>query len=557
MSGKIRKYYDTLRYLKKSQIAYLLKNRLLRGKAAVTTAHAPGRNPLPLWWEELDEDPAYLQRFDAEEIFQGKVTLLHESQDMEGERSHLWNFNLHYLEYLIPLAAEYRRSGEERWYTCFKSYCLAWIGDNRSGKGDGWHPYTISLRLTNLLICMDGFGEILEQDREFVRELADSIYAQYLYLQQNLERHLLANHYFENLKAVLLGSLYFQEKNTYSKYKALLKREIAEQILPDGLHYERSLMYHKIILEDLLRVTSAVAHRDKAFSEELRGTIQRMADAMYALEDGMGRTPLFNDAGDNVARPMDSLLRALAHRLDITPAQPVKTAFQDAGYYCLRSGDIRILMDAGEIGPNFAVGHGHCDALSFELSVKGRPLFVNAGTGLYQGELRPYFRSTAAHNTVVIDGQEQSACWGEHRVARRIRDVSGECADGWTEGRLTTAAGKSQKRRIELEGETVRILDTVCGHAQAYLHLAPEWEYVLMGHQILLQKRPGSTVEAEMSCILSVQEGDNVQLHRDGNLALYAPEFGRMERIETLEISWEGDGTAHEIKIDFTRREER
>ncbi|MCC8139712.1 MAG: heparinase II/III family protein [Lachnospiraceae bacterium] len=551
MSCKIRRYYDTLKYLKAGQIAYLVKNRLTRGKATVTTMSAPDCLPLSLWWEELDADPLYLQRFDVEAILQGDLTLLHESKDAAGERSHLWNFNLHYLEYLIPLAAAYRRTGEERWYTGFKNACLRWMRENKEGRGDGWHPYTISLRLTNLLICMDGFGEILRRDGEFARELEDSMYAQYLHLQHNLERHLLANHYFENLKAVLLGSLYFQEESTYNKYRNLLRREIKEQILPDGVHYERSLMYHKIILEDLVRVAGVLSGTDAEFSGELKRTMQRMADAMYALEQGFGRTPLFNDAGDNVARPMECLLRGLQEHFGIVPTQPARQDFPDAGYYCLAGGDIRILLDAGQIGPDFAVGHGHCDALSFEFSLRGEPLFVNAGTGLYQGVQRSYFRSTAAHNTVVIDGQEQSECWGEHRVARRISDVSGSCGDGWTEGSLTTAAGKRQKRRIELdESSGVRILDTVCGHAQAYLHLAPGWEYDLQGSRILLRKRPGAP-----QGIITVSENDVLRVHRDGNLSLYAPEFGQIVEIQTLEISWEGDGTAHEIRIEFPEQE--
>ncbi|MCD8197619.1 MAG: heparinase II/III family protein [Lachnospiraceae bacterium] len=552
---------------------YLVKNRLTRGKTAVTAAQAPGRRVLPLWWETLDEDPLYLQRFDAEEILCGNVTLLHEDRKAAGEHSHLWNFNLHYLEYLIPLVAEYRRTGEERWYAGFKEACIGWIRDNRSGDGDGWHPYTISLRLTNLLICMDGLGEILEQDGEFVRELSGSMYAQYLHLQRNLERHLLANHYFENLKAVLLGSLYFREENTYSKYRALLRREIAAQILPDGVHYERSLMYHKIILEDLMRVAGALSGIDDDFGRELLEPIQRMADAMCVLEEGAGRTPLFNDAGDNVARSMESLLNGLREQLRIVPTHPAKRAFPDAGYYCLTGDGIKILMDAGEIAPTFAAGHGHCDALSFELFIQGQPVFVNSGTGLYQGALRPYFRSTAAHNTVVIDGQEQSECWGEHRVARRIFNVSGSCGKGWIEGALTTCTGKRQERRIELGGRTIRILDTVKGRAQAYLHLAPEWEYIQQGRKILLRKRPGMAVVSETSekskaaasaCpggsaalqgIITVRGDEVLRIHREGNLALYAPEFGQMVKIQTLEIFWMGDGTAHEIEIEFQKQE--
>lgn len=74
------------------------------------------------------------------------------------------------------------------------------------------------------------------------------------------------------------------------------------------------------------------------------------------------------------------------------------------------------------------LGHAHCDLLSFELSIAGEPTIVNSGTYAYQSELRPYFRSTAAHNTATVDGDEQMECWAEHRVARGVREVRVERA---------------------------------------------------------------------------------------------------------------------------------
>lgn len=540
--------------MKKSQVKYLVKNRLEGRRPAVTEAKAPDCAPLSLWMPDLDESPEYLERFQVEEILEGKVTLLHESGSPGGAswndpgKSHLWNFNLHYLEFLIPLATAYRRDRNDQYYNGFLEYCQRWIADNREGTGDGWHPYTISLRLTNLWICMDGFGEILQEDREFLQELNDSMYAQYLHLQKKLELHLLGNHYFENLKAVLLGALYFQEQSVYEECRGKFRDEIKEQILPDGVHYERSLMYHKIILEDVMRVAKAVRRTDPAWYGELLDTMQKMGEAVWSLESGMGHTPLFNDAGDNVARPANSLLKALEEEFHILPGQDGRQAFPDAGYYCLGNGVIKILMDVGEIAPSYMPGHGHCDGLSFELSWKGRPMFVNSGTGQYQGSLRSYFRSTAAHNTVVIDDQEQSQCWGEHRVAKRITEVSGAYGDTWMEGTLRTCYGKIQKRRMELHENMVTIRDRVNGRAKAYFHLAPEFHYIPQYHRILVRDKREETV-----CEIMALPSDNVTLYREGDICSYAPEFGKILHIPVLEIAWNGDGTEHEIQIRFLR----
>ena len=558
MWKKIENYYWTLKYLKKSQLFYLLKNRLERGKKAVTEVQASKTCPLALWMRGLDEDSEYLKRFDVEEILEGRVTLLYESGSPEGEnwehpdRSHLWNFNLHYLEFLIPLAAAYRRERDIRYYDCFKNYCLRWIEDNQSGRGDGWHPYTISLRLTSLWVCMDGFGDILQQDSEFLQKLNSSMYAQYQHLQKRMERHLLGNHYFENLKAVLLGARYFQEPRVYHRTKKRLAEQIKEQILPDGVHYERSMMYHKIILEDLMRVEKALENRNGSPQSAeknihlsgLEKVIQRMADAAYSLEEGMGHTPLFNDAGDNVARPLAGILEALEEEFSIRPKE--RRAFSRSGYYILQNEDLKLVFDAGEIAPVYMPGHAHCDGLSFELSWRGEPLFVNSGTGQYQGPLRAYFRSTAAHNTVVIDEEEQSVCWGEHRVGRRISAVSAVCKEGQVEGSLTTCTGRQQTRRVTLEDRTVVIGDQVKGHAAGYLHLAPGYEYMLLEDCILIRDKMEKKI-----CKLYLMPEDTVQIYKDGILCSYTPEFGKTEQISVLEILWNGDGTEHEIQIQF------
>lgn len=554
MLKRIDKYCQTLKYLKKSQLLYLVKNRLERGQKADTKKKAPACKILPLWMPELDKAGLYLKRFDTEEILEGRVRLLYEEGVPGGKnwqvqnRSHLWNFNLHYMEFLLPLVAAYREENDIRYYVCFKEYCYKWISDNRDGTGDGWHPYTISLRLTNLWICISAFGEVFLNDQAFYETLNDSMYAQYLHLQKRLERHLLGNHYFENLKAVLLGSLYFQEEKIYGQYKRLFISEIREQILPDGVHYERSLMYHKIILEDIMRAAKAVSAKDHGLYQMLCAVMQKMADALWFLEQGMGRTLLFNDAGDNVARPFGCLLDGLKKEFAVCPDAGPKRAFPDAGYYCLEEDGIKIVMDAGEIAPDYMPGHSHCDGLSFELARHGHPVFVNSGTGQYQGGLRSYFRSTAAHNTIVADNEEQSDCWGEHRTGRRIKAVSGGCRGHWIYGKLTTCSGKRISRAIGLKENTVCIKDRTKCRTKAYFHLAPEYVYSLEDEKIVVKEKAG---QGRPVCELYVPDTDQITLYKEGDICSYAPEFGRVEKIQVLSLAWNQAEEEHKVRIKF------
>ena len=212
----------------------------------------------------------------------------------------------------------------------------------------------------------------------------------------------------------------------------------------------------------------------------------------------------------------------------------------------MRGNGLKLILDAGEIAPSYMAGHGHCDGLSFELSWHGHPVFVNSGTGQYQGQLRSYFRSTKAHNTVVIDGEEQSQCWGEHRVAGRISEVSGSAEAEIVKGRLTTCAGRYQARSIEWNDGVLEIWDQVDGYAQAYFHLAPKYRYLLDDRRVLIQNENQETIGE-----IQGMKTDKILIHRDGEICFYAPEFGKIEQTEVLEIAWDGDGTEHVIQMKF------
>jgi hypothetical protein len=115
---------------------------------------------------------------------------------------------------------------------------------------------------------------------------------------------------------------------------------------------------------------------------------------------------------------------------DALPAEPqalpVRRAFPDGGYYILgcdfeTDREIRGIVDAGPVGYLSIAAHGHADALAFTLSVGGREFLVDPGTYAYhtQKKWRDYFRGTTAHNTVVVDGENQSEIGGNFMWLRK------------------------------------------------------------------------------------------------------------------------------------------
>lgn len=409
----------------------------------------------------------YLERFDVDLLVKSNTFLLLNSAyvvDSEAwqipEASHLWNFNLHYFEYAIALGEAFRKTQNNDYWMKFKSLVTSWIGCCKYAQGDAWHPYTISLRLVNWLVCRDLFKANIKEDEAFDALMQNSMYLQYRHLLANQEKHLLANHYLENLKTLVICALLFCEDDVLAEVERDYLAQLDEQVLPDGVHYERSMMYHKLILEGVLRVELAYRSAGKVAPAKVASKARQMLDAMASIERGMGKTPFFNDAADGVAKECKPLIYACRDVYGYEP-DDTKTVFSDSGFYKLYDGNAALVFFAGEPGPQYMLGHAHCDLLSFELSVGDRPVIVNSGTYAYQSDLRSYFRSTAAHNTATVDGEEQMECWAEHRVARGVSDVHVEERNGHRiVASFRNYKGHLQRRRVEMRGGLLMVEDS-------------------------------------------------------------------------------------------------
>ena len=440
--------------------------RLHRTRVVPSKPNDAALHPLNISVAELDLDESYGSRFDIDALAVNEFLLINERHKIDlgswtaPEASHLWNFNLHYFEYCVPLAARYARTENADDLELFKRLVSAWIDKCEYPTGDAWHPYTTSLRLVNWMICLDLFGEAVINDVGFFEKFTASAYRQYRHLLVNQEKHLLANHYLENLKTLLICALAFGEDDVLAKVEHEYLRQLDEQVLPDGVHYERSMMYHKLILEGLLRVELAYRSVGKVTPKKIASKTKQMLDAMTSIERGMGKTSFFNDSADGVAKECVSLIDACDIVFGFKPDDS-KVAFPDSGFYKLYDNDIALVFFADEPGPRYMLGHAHCDLLSFELSMGGKPAIANSGTYAYQSELRPYFRSTAAHNTATINGEEQMECWAEHRVARGVSDVHVEQVG---EHRIAASfrnyKGHLHRRTIELINGALRVEDS-------------------------------------------------------------------------------------------------
>lgn len=319
----------------------------------------------------------------------------------------LWRYNLHYFDCLAAKNAEDAKLVER------------WIVENPKGAIPGWDPYPISLRIVNWIKWLSAFSHKEHKDR-----IVESLREQVSWLEHHIEWHILANHLLANLKALVIGNRFLGRD--CDKWMRLYKKQIAEQVLSDGGHYERSVMYHAIILEDVLDVIKFCGE-DAAW---LRPVAAKMLRYLVNMTGPDGKIAMFNDAADGIAKPTDWLVD-YAKKLGLeAPIVEPFADFPDTGYTRMTAGDFVLFADTAQIGPDYQPGHAHADTLTYELYYKGRKIVTDVGTSEYRGKRRAYERSTAAHNVVEIGGRNSSEVWSSHRVGARARIVKREVEQG-------------------------------------------------------------------------------------------------------------------------------
>ena len=201
----------------------------------------------------------------------------------------LWLYNLHYFDDLNAAGSLERHD----WHV---SLMCRWVAENPPTGGNGWEPYPTSLRIVNW-VKWGLNGNVLPA------ECVASLAVQTRWLAQRLERHLLGNHLFANAKALVFAGLFFAGDEADAWLAAGLKivsEQLAEQVLPDGGHFERSTMYHAICVEDLLDLINAgetwSGMVPAAVLDDWRDAVQRMLEWLQGMSHPDGQIRFSLDA---------------------------------------------------------------------------------------------------------------------------------------------------------------------------------------------------------------------------------------------------------------------
>lgn len=430
-----------------------------------------------------------------------------------SEYGRLWTYNLNYFEYLLQ-----RDITQEEGVRLIDDYI-----DSIENHSIGCKPYPLSLRIMNLI-------KFIIYQRINPERYKNALWAQVQLLTKQKEYHLLGNHLLENGFALLLGAFFFNDAGIYKQAKKILKKELDEQVLEDGAHFELSPMYHSLMTYRVMDCYNLVVC-NTIFDQELKSFFKEKAELMLSYLQKIsyrnGNIPLMNDAAYSIA-PLNDDLFSYASSLGLTLHD---TKLSQSGYRKLTNDKFELCFDVGEVGPTYQPGHAHADTLSFELYIHNRPVIVDTGTSTYEvNETRFYERSTSAHNTVTINGENSSQVWAGHRVGARAKtkviEDNDSCIIASHDGYFKRF-GVNHTRCIRLDETEIFIKDDVMKcEGIAHFHFHPNEEIEVNGKEV-----------RGKDFVMMFENALSLQL----KASHYSPEFNIRIENKSLEVTFRED----------------
>jgi uncharacterized heparinase superfamily protein len=456
------------------------------------------------------------------------------------------------------LGKAYWLTGREEYAEKFQSLIEDWIINNPPGCGVNWAiAMEASIRACNWMAGYYFFCESPSCSTAFWLKFFKTMYVHGVFIEHHIEyAWRKGNHYLSNATGMVFLGVFFRQTAFGKRWLTwgvrALHEEMDYEVYPDGVDYEKSVSYHRLVLELFYTPTILCTLNKVSFSKEYSARLQRMFEFVLSYTRPDGSTPNIGDADDGRLfriisdANIDDHRHALAvgailfnrsdfkhaagsfwqdalwmygaegferfQQLREEPKALPSRAFVDGGFYILRSDRMQIFADCGDLGQRGRGGHGHNDTLSFELWMDGFPLIVDSGTYAYTFDqvARQEFRSVRAHNTLAIDGGELSefdGLWAvkDDRTHPRVLQ--------WlsTEGKDILEAEHQAyepvvcRRRWELDksASSLHILDTVEGAGthtvSSRFHFHPDAQIEQLDPQTIVVKNASARFRIEAS----------------------------------------------------------
>ena len=450
-----------------------------------------------------------------------------------GNVKNVWEKNRHH--HLTILALAYALTKDENYAEVVERQLLSWIEQNPFPLGINW---TSSLELGVRLISWIWLERLLRGTSSHQRlfgktgKLWSAIYwHQWLISQYYSPGSSANNHLIGEMAGLFIATIVWPvfpgSARWQSLARSILEREVSRQTFPSGLNREQAFSYHIFSLEFFLLAGLEAERLGSPFSSAYQDWVRRMLEVIPPLMDIGGNLPNYGDSDEGMALQLRSLkssrldwlfrlgrqwlqarvplpqsssgllaatLMGMGNKDEVkeTVTDKGSIGFQDAGLFAIASNrgqpdEVFCLADAGPLGFLSIAAHGHADALSFTLSIGGVPVIIDTGTYSYltDPQARAYFRSTKAHNTLIVDGLDQSEQAGTFLWLKKAQSnvlaweakPTGGTLVAEHDGYLRLPNGVTHQRQLKLEGKLLEIIDKLQGQGthdlEWRLHFSP------------------------------------------------------------------------------------
>lgn len=388
-----------------------------------------------------------------------------------GDSKIVWELNRH--QWIVRLAQAWALTGDERYAERCIASIDAWLAANPPGMGINWaSSLEVSFRLMSWCWTLLLIRELPTLSGEWVMKVLSAIWVHAEHVRRYLSYYFSPNTHLtvEALGLFYTGTLlpeFVYASRWRDRGMAILVAESQRQVSADGVHFEQSTCYHRYTVEIYLHLLLLAERNAVTVPPPIVERVRRMVEFLIAVRQPDGSIPVIGDADGGSMLPLaprapsDSggvfaLAAAMFQRPDfawaagglapevlwllgtdgmrsfeaIRPAPPGGAAsrvFPTGGYAIMRNGWERdahqMIVDTGPLGCPVSSGHGHADLLSVQCAIFGEPCLIDAGTYCYttESDWRDFFRSTAAHSSIVVDAQSQAEPAGPFGWKRRPR----------------------------------------------------------------------------------------------------------------------------------------
>ena len=477
--------------------------------------------------------------------------------------------------HILWLSEAYQITKDEKYSKECINQIISWIDNNKFLYSVNWVcPMDVAIRASNWIYAIHLLKGSSELSDSFLQKFKNSLLLHGYYIRYNLEKGAGRNfnHYTADLAGLLLLGLLFEDLSVGRSWFRFAKNEIFKdilvQVLPTGVHYEKSISYHRLMVELYSYPMYVLRRLGEEIPKEVLERIQLMYDFISVYQKPSGKAPQVSDNDNGRFLPFtydtftvhsylidkDSLDNRIISNLEprIFNTSVKKDGlwlYKDAGFaiskgeshylFVVNSGNSRYPNPYKTEYKRFSGMHNHNDLLSFELSICDEDVFVDSGSYVYTANIeeRNRFRSTAKHNTIIVDGEEQNKLdINAFSFDANSQVYPLELSDSIIRGSYkTNQCGLYHERSFDMRGKSLSILDRVIKqgdshHIDFYLHLAPGLKVEInFGRVDILGKKIQATVYSDF---------EHCQLAEDE----ISPSYGLKEKSQMIVFSSHFDG---------------